>query len=88
MHENRNGVKLYDYVTRLVEVFGENAAIAFSYLLSTLFRDIIFRRTRHFPILNLSEKREQVRPPLPPPSSHSSCTVLTRPTSVSPPYRP
>lgn len=53
MHENRNGVKLYDYVTRLVEVFGENAAIAFSYLLSTLFRDIIFRRTRHFPILNL-----------------------------------
>ena len=53
VHENRNGVKLYDYVTRLVEVFGENAAIAFSYLLSTLFRDIIFRRTRHFPILNL-----------------------------------
>lgn len=34
-------------------MFGENAAIAFSYLLSTLFRDIIFRRTRHFPILNL-----------------------------------
>ena len=29
VHENRNGVKLYDYVTRLVEVFGENAAIAF-----------------------------------------------------------
>lgn len=53
VHENRNGVKLYDYVTRLVEVFGENTAIAFSYLLSTLFRDIIFRRTRHFPILNL-----------------------------------
>ena len=53
VHENRNGVKLYDYVARLMEVFGENASIAFCYLLSTLFRDIIFRRTRHFPILNL-----------------------------------
>ena len=53
VHENRNGVKLYDFVARLTEVFGENARVAFSYLLSTLFRDIIFRRTRHFPILNL-----------------------------------
>lgn len=53
VHENRNGVKLYDYVSRLTEVFGENANVAFCYLLSTLFRDIIFSRTRHFPILNL-----------------------------------
>ena len=53
VHENRNGIKLYDYVKRLMEVFGENASVAFCYLLATLFRDIIFRRTRHFPILNL-----------------------------------
>ena len=53
VHENRNGVKLHDYVSRLMDVFGENASIAFCYLLSTLFRDIIFRRTRLFPILNL-----------------------------------
>ena len=53
VHENRNGVKLHDYVSRLMDVFGENASIAFCYLLSTLFRDIIFRRTRHFPLLNL-----------------------------------
>ena len=53
VHENRNGVKLYDYVSRLTEVFGENANVAFCYLLATLFRDIIFSRTRHFPILNL-----------------------------------
>ena len=53
VHENRNGVKLYDFVARLTDVFGENARVAFSYLLSTLFRDIIFRKTRHFPILNL-----------------------------------
>ena len=53
VHENWNGIKLYDYVGRLVEVFGENATVAFCYLLSTLFRDVVFRRTRHFPILNL-----------------------------------
>ena len=53
VHENRNGVKLHDFASRLVGVFGENASIALCYLLATLFRDIIFRRTRHFPILNL-----------------------------------
>lgn len=53
IHENRNGIKLTDFVSRLTDVFGENARVAFCYLLSTLFRDIIFRRTRHFPILNL-----------------------------------
>lgn len=53
VHENRNGVKLYDFTSRLIGVFGENASIALCYLLATLFRDIIFRRTRHFPILNL-----------------------------------
>lgn len=53
VHENRNGVKLYDFASRLIGVFGENASIALCYLLATLFRDIIFRRTRHFPILNL-----------------------------------
>ena len=52
VHENRNGVKLYDFSAKLIGVFGENASIALCYLLATLFRDIIFRRTRHFPILN------------------------------------
>lgn len=53
VHENRNGVRLYDYVSQLTDVFGENASVAFCYLLSTLFRDVVFKRTRHFPILNL-----------------------------------
>ena len=53
VHENRSGVKLYDYVSLLMDVFGENAAVAFCYLLATLFRDVVFKRTRHFPILNL-----------------------------------
>ena len=53
IHENRNGVKLHGFASKLMDVFGENASIALCYLFSTLFRDIIFRRTRHFPILNL-----------------------------------
>lgn len=53
MHENRSGVKLYDDVSLLMDVFGENATVAFCYLLATLFRDVVFKRTRHFPILNL-----------------------------------
>lgn len=53
VHGNRSGVKLYDYVSLLMDVFGENATVAFCYLLTTLFRDVVFKRTRHFPILNL-----------------------------------
>lgn len=53
VHEDRNGIRLREFVTRLHTVFGENADIAFCYLLSTLFRDVIFSKTRHFPILNL-----------------------------------
>ncbi|WP_286332167.1 DNA primase, partial [Duncaniella freteri] len=53
IHENRNGIKLYDFAAMLIEVYGEQARIAICYLLATLFRDIIYRQTRHFPILNL-----------------------------------
>lgn len=53
VHNDTGGIKLYDYVSRLIQVFGENATVAFSYLLATLFRDVVFKRTRHFPILNL-----------------------------------
>ena len=53
IHENRSGIKLYDFAVQLVSVFGDNAKIAFCYLLATLYRDVIFNRTRHFPILNL-----------------------------------
>lgn len=53
IHENRSGIKLHDFAVQLVKVFGDNAKIAFCYLLATLYRDVIFNRTRHFPILNL-----------------------------------
>lgn len=53
IHENRSGIRLHDFAAQLVKVFGENAKIAFCYLLATLFRDVVFARTHHFPILNL-----------------------------------
>ncbi len=53
VHENRNGVSLRTFSEKLITVFGENARIALCYLFSTVFRDVIFRKVRHFPILNL-----------------------------------
>lgn len=47
-----DNINLYDYVTRLENVFGENALIAFSFLLATIFRDVIAHRFGFFPILN------------------------------------
>lgn len=53
VHQGRNGVKLKEVIRKLSDVFGPSSYIAVCYLLSTLFRDIIFKKTRHFPILNL-----------------------------------
>ncbi len=53
IYENRSGIRLRDFSEKLIAAFGENARIALCYLLATLFRDIVFRRTHHFPLLNL-----------------------------------
>lgn len=53
VHENRSSMRLYDYANSLCQAYGDNARIAVCYVLATLFRDIIYRRTSHFPILNL-----------------------------------
>lgn len=53
VHEDRTGVSMRVFSEKLLSVFGENARIALCYLFATVFRDVIFRRTRHFPILNL-----------------------------------
>lgn len=65
-----------------MEVFGENASVAFCYLLATLFRDIIFRCTRHFPILNLFGEKGTGKTTLAVSSSPSFCTEWIRPISV------
>ena len=53
VHTNKSGVLLRDYVEKLTDVFGDNARIAFCFLVATLFRDVIYKCTRHFPILDL-----------------------------------
>lgn len=53
VHSQGSGVSLHSFAERLIEVFGEQAQVALCYLLSTIFRDIIYGKTRHFPILNL-----------------------------------
>ena len=53
VHRKSNGVLLRSFVEKLTEVFGNNSRIAFGYLIATLFRDVVYKRTRHFPILNL-----------------------------------
>ena len=53
IHRNWGQISLKDYVTLLVTVFGDNAKIAFAFLLATLFRDVVTAKTKSFPILNL-----------------------------------
>lgn len=53
VHTNFSNVRLYDFATKLIEVFGDNAKIGLCFLLATLFRDIIAGYTKSFPILNL-----------------------------------
>ena len=53
IHENNSGISLNIFSEKLCRVFGDQARIAICYLIATLFRDIIYKRTRHFPILNL-----------------------------------
>ncbi len=51
--KDNSGVTLNNYLVSLTNTFGDNAKIAFSYLVASLFRDIIFNEFKFFPILNL-----------------------------------
>ena len=53
VHHNWSTVTLQDYVSQLISVFGDNAKVGFSFLLATLFRDVIVAQTKSFPILNI-----------------------------------
>ena len=48
-----NDISLQEYVRLLVTVYGENAKVAFCFLLATLFKDLVTHVTTSFPILNL-----------------------------------
>ena len=53
VHHDWSTVSLRDYVSRLISVFGDNAKVAFAFLLATLFRDVIVMQTKFFPLLNI-----------------------------------
>ncbi|MBO5181849.1 MAG: DNA primase [Paraprevotella sp.] len=53
VHLGYNAVGLKEYVDAFVDVFGDNAKVGFSFLLATLFRDVITGYTKVFPLLNL-----------------------------------
>lgn len=46
-------ISFQDYSRHFIKVFGDNAKLGLCFVMATLFRDIIFRITKFFPILNL-----------------------------------
>lgn len=48
---------IYDFVNHLIEVYGEGGKVAFSWVLSTIFRDIIYKYYGFFPVLNIFGKK-------------------------------
>ncbi|MCH5234751.1 MAG: DNA primase [Muribaculaceae bacterium] len=53
IHKPETSITLHDYVSKLVQVFGDNAKIGFAYLIASVFRDIVYAVKDCFPILNL-----------------------------------
>ena len=53
VHTLYNNISLRTYSEQLIKVFGDNAKVGISFLIATLFRDIIVTMTTSFPILNL-----------------------------------
>ena len=53
IHVDYSAVPLRDFTEQIFKVFGDNGRVGFIFLLATLFRDIVTRSTRSFPILNL-----------------------------------
>ena len=53
VHLGFSAVSLSEFTEQMFKVFGDNGRVGFIFLLATLFRDIVTRSTRSFPILNL-----------------------------------
>lgn len=53
VHHGLGQVTLRQYAEQLIGVFGDNAKVGLSFLLATLFRDVVTAQTKSFPILNL-----------------------------------
>lgn len=50
---NSSMVNLENYVKLLVDVYGDNAKVGFTYVMASLFHDVIFKQHDFFPILNV-----------------------------------
>lgn len=53
VHLGFSAISLKEFTEQLFKVFGDNGRVGFIFYLATLFRDIVTRSTRSFPILNL-----------------------------------
>jgi len=48
-----NSFTMFDYVQQMIDCFGNNAKVGFSFLVATLFRDVVVHYMKAFPILNV-----------------------------------
>lgn len=46
-------VSLYDYIDRMVTVFGDNAKVGFAFVLATLFLDVVKQSSKRLALLNI-----------------------------------
>lgn len=53
IHQAYGNFTLNEYVSQLILCYGDNAKIAFAYVIATMFRDIFVKKKGHFPILNI-----------------------------------
>lgn len=53
IHQNTNGISFFDFCNHITTVFGDNGMIGICFYLASIFRDVIYKHTQHFPILNL-----------------------------------
>ncbi len=53
IHTNLSQISFRKYTDKLIQVFGDNAKIGISFLLASLFKDVVTSVTGNFPILNL-----------------------------------
>lgn len=53
VHRNLSRITLKEYTDQLFKVYGDNGRVGFGFSLATLFKDVVIRKTRSFPILNL-----------------------------------
>ena len=53
VHQDLSSITLSKFSEQIFKVFGNNGKVGFCFYLATLFRDIVTRESRSFPILNL-----------------------------------